>query len=350
MNFKFGNIKISKISCSVPVNAINILNYASEIGISIEECSKIIKTSGIENINISEKKQTASDLCLASAKMILSKLNKKEIHEIDAILFVSQTQDYKIPQTSNILQDKLNLKTEIINFDLPIGCSGYVYGVFQACSLINAGCEKVLLLAGDTSSKMINNKDKTVSTLFGDAGSATVIEKGNDEIYFDLGSDGSGYDKLLIHDGGYRNLTTQDSFIEEKINDGIIRSKLDISMDGFAVMNFAIKRVPASINNLMEKYDISEEKIDLYALHQANKFMIDYIAKKMKIKSNKMFFNASNYGNTGPCSIPLFLSEFANNKNKLGKFILCGFGVGLSWATCYANLKNTLVYPILKVK
>ena len=342
---KFFNSSISHIYCTLPDSCYNLLEYSSEIGIDIKEAKKIIETTGINKIRLCKKNQLSSDLCYDAAKKILKSLSKDEVNEIDAVIYVSQTRDYIMPQTSNIIQNKLNLKTDIICLDIPLGCSGYVYGLFQSNLYIDAGCRKVLLLAGDTSSKMISKNDKTVSMVFGDAGSATLIVNKKSKSYFDIGNDGKRYKDLIIYDGGFRNPYSSLSFKKKKIGDGIIRSNSDLFMDGFEIMNFAIKRVPKSINNLLNYCDINKSSVNLFFLHQANKFMLTYLAKKMKINSNKVPFLATNYGNTGPASIPLAICEYLN-KNKLKykrqNIILSGFGVGLSWASSLLEINNKL--------
>lgn len=327
----------------------DLIDYADEIGISKEEASKIINTTGISQICISDDNQTSSDLCIDAFNTILE--DHPEIpNEIEAVIFVSQTPDFIAPQTSNIIQHKLEMSNDVLTFDLRMGCSGYVYGLMQAKLLINSGLNKVLLLAGDTSTKFINKKDKTVSMVFGDAGSATVIEKkNNSKSFFCLGSDGSNFDKLIIKDGAFRNMIDLDkSFEEIQISDGIIRSNSDLYMDGMAIMNFAIERVPKSIDDLINYSGISKNSINKVILHQANAFMIKYLAKKIKIDQIKVPFEAAYFGNTGPSSIPLALCNL-NKKGKLkgdnlDNYILSGFGIGLSWATSLLSLKHTKFY------
>ena len=352
MLLKFNKSSISNISCVIPSNEINLIDYSKVIGISKDEAKRIIKTTGFEKINIAKNDETSSDLCQRAYENIIN--NDNSIHNnIEAIIFVSQTPDYSVPQTSNILQHKLGLSSEVLTFDLRIGCSGYVYGLLQANLLINAGLGKVLLLAGDTSTKFINPKDKTVSMVFGDAGSATIIEKSNDknnyDSFFEMGSDGSKFNKLIINDGGYRNLLNENSFKRNKIADGVIRSNIDLYMDGMAIMNFAIEEVPKSINKLINYSKIDRQNIDKIILHQANKFMIRYLCKKMKFNNDALVpFLGSKYGNTGPSSIPLALCELFNSFNhKRDNFILSGFGIGLSWASCLLNLNNTKFHKIL---
>jgi 3-oxoacyl-[acyl-carrier-protein] synthase-3 len=216
---------------------------------------------------------------------------------------------------------------------------------------IQSGCRKVLLLAGDISSKMISKNDKTVSMVFGDAGSATLIENKSSKSYFDLGNDGSGYKDLIINDGGYRCPISKTSFTLKNIDAGIKRCDADLFMDGLSIMNFAIKRVPNSVKNVLNLSLAKKEDIDLFFLHQANEFMLKYLSKKMKIDYNKVPFEARKYGNTGPASIPLAMSSYFLNTpmKRKTKVLLSGFGVGLSWASSILELEKKIIFNIKSV-
>lgn len=345
MNFKFNNIDIRSITTTCPKNKLNFKDLYKLYG--KEEVEKIVKVTGIKSVRIADDKTTASDLCEYSAKTLLKK-NKIDPKNIDGLIFVSQTRDYELPQTSNILQNKLGLSTSIVCFDLPLGCSGYINGLLQAALLINSNsCKNVLVMAGDTTSKMINYKDRANRMVFGDAGSATLLSKGNNQIGFSIYNDGKGYNDLIIPAGGYRNLSTPETKVAKIAEDGNIRSDEDLYMNGMNIFNFAIKKVP---NLIKEIIDISPysgtEDIDSFYMHQANKFMVRYLSKKVKVPLDKMPVEVDGYGNTGPSSIPLLLTllnkkekKLANKKNS----IFCGFGVGLSWGACYTNLEKSLI-------
>jgi 3-oxoacyl-[acyl-carrier-protein] synthase-3 len=222
-----------------------------------------------------------------------------------------------------------------------LGCSGYLYGLIQSYSLINSNLRKILLLAGETNSKIVSSNDKTTKMVFGDGGTATLIENcgiEEDEIIFDYGSDGDGYKNIIMNSGGIRNLFSIESLSMNSFGSGILKSDIHISMDGLEVMNFAISRVPESIKKCTSTID--ESSIDRYYLHQANKFMLGYISRKAKLDANQVPFNAEEIGNTGPASIPIAIAKDIQNNYLPNKSILSGFGVGLSWATCLINLKT----------
>ena len=194
---EFNNISISKIGTAVPKNSLDLMSLTN-LG-SEQELKTIIKTTGISSVRVAEVNVTSSDLCIEAANNILG---NSENEEIDALIFVSQTRDYHLPQTSFIIQSRMNLRKDIFCLDIPLGCSGYINGLFQASLLLQIpNIKKVLLLAGDTSTKMINYKDRATRMVFGDGGSATVLEKGNDTISFNIQSDGSGADSLIIKSG-----------------------------------------------------------------------------------------------------------------------------------------------------
>lgn len=343
MKAEFSNVSISKIGVAIPKNFLDLMSLTN-LG-TAGELKSIIKTTGISSVRVAEDNVTSSDLCIEAAINILG---DNEIEEVDALIFVSQTRDYHLPQTSFIIQNRLKLRKDIFCLDMPLGCSGYVNGLFQASLLLQIpNIKKVLLLAGDTSTKMINVKDRATRMVFGDGGSATVLEKGKDTISFNIKSDGSGSDSLIIRSGAFRNPSDEKSKIPILMEEGNYRSAEDIYMGGMDIFNFALREVPVIIDEHLRDLGITKDNLDLLVLHQANKFMVNYLRKKSKINREKVPIEVDNYGNTGPCSIPLVLSLKGNNykeANKLKSVMMCGFGVGLSWGTAVTNLEKTLFY------
>jgi 3-oxoacyl-[acyl-carrier-protein] synthase-3 len=345
----FHNINISHIASAIPFNTLNLLEFSKVYGDS--EVRKIINSTGISKVRIAPNGMTTSDLCSAAFSNIIenSDLDKEEI---DAIIFVSQTPDYRLPQTSNIIQDKFKLHKRTVCFDLPMGCSGYINGLLQASMLIAAGCRKVLLMAGDTSTHLINKNDRTVTMVFGDGGSATIIEPGCNDLYINICSDGSGADKLVVEAGGFRLPSNLETGIALEVEPGIFRSKNDLYMDGMAIMNFAISEVPDIINDSLNYLNWNSDDVGCYAFHQANAFMLNYLRKKIKIPAEKVPISIDGFGNTGPASIPLMLSSLypkLSENNQLEKVVMCGFGVGLSWGTACSNLSKTKFYKPIEI-
>ncbi len=345
MNFKFKNIDVRGIFTTVPKNILKFKNLSGIYGEN--EIKKITKVTGINSVRVANKHTTSSDLCQYSASNLM-KVLKINPSKIDGLIFVSQTRDYQLPQTSNLLQSKLGLPTSSVCFDLPLGCSGYVNGLLQAALLIGSkSCENILVLAGDTSTKMINDKDRANRMVFGDAGSATLLSKGKNEIGFSIYNDGNGYNDLIIPAGGYREPSSTKTRVNKIAEDGNIRCSEDLFMNGMNIFKFAIEKVPNLINEIVNYSPyLNVECVDGFYMHQANRFMVDYLCKKIKVNKEKMPVEIDGYGNTGPSSIPLLLTLLekrqkgsANKKNS----IFCGFGVGLSWGACYTNLESTQI-------
>lgn len=348
MKLKIKGVKISAISTCVPKNKLDLYSLKKDFGEI--EINKTINTTGVKSIRKTDSKTTTSDLCFLSSNKIIDDC-KIKIDEIDGLIFVSQTGDYKMPQTSHILQSRLGLKEDTICYDLPIGCNGYIYGLFQASLLIqSSACKKVLVLSGDTTTKIINDKDRSLKMVFGDGGSSTLIEKGDDDMSFIIYSDGERYQDLIIKSGGCRSPYSKSENELITDSDGNSRTNSDLFMDGMAIFNFAIKRVPLLIDEILAYNKWDKDGVDLFALHQANKFMIDYLRKKTKIAFDKMPVVVDGFGNTGPATIPILLTETLNDDNisNYKKVILCGFGVGLSWGAVTCDLSKTKIIKTLE--
>lgn len=339
------NISIFGITTVVPENVLNLETLSSVYG--NDDVRKIIATTGIKEVRVADNETTASDLCFQAAQHLIKQLDIEK-NEIDGLIFVSQTNDYSLPQTSNVLQSRLGLNENVFCLDIRLGCSGYVVGLFQASLLINSGaCKNVLVLAGDTTSKIINPKDKSLRMVFGDAGSATFVKNGSDDIGFKIHNKGSGFSELIIPAGGFRKPISSLTSNEISDKDGNIRSENDLYMNGAEIFNFAINNVPTLIDDLLKIAKWSKTDVDLFLFHQANNFMVEYLKRKLKIITEKVPLGVENYGNTGPCSIPLLLSHISGKQFSSDKVIMCGFGVGLSWAGCYTNLAKTKIFKTI---
>lgn len=295
-----------------------------------------IKITGVKTKHrSSDKELKTSDLCVHSAVKIMKK-KKIRTETIKFIIFVSQTRDFLIPSTAFIIQNTIKADKNILAFDLPLGCSGFIYGLYLSFMISSENKGNGLLLCGDMSSKFVNKKDETISSLFGDAGTASVIEyKKNSKSFFDFSSDGSGYDNIILRNPNFYPQNSKNKYLE---------------MNGPKVFQFAITEVPKQIYGMLKKFKIKIENIDYFVLHQANKFIIDHIAKKMKIPKNKILFSLDKFGNTNSASIPLTINanptKFIGKKNKV---LLCGYGVGLSWGTCILDIDDLTLSSILKI-
>ncbi|MDZ5473309.1 ketoacyl-ACP synthase III [Bacillus sp. 31A1R] len=343
MKARFTNVSIKGISSAIPKGQLELGSLEAIYGEG--EVKKIIASTGIESVRVSSDNQCTSDLCKTAAKALFARLEIDPL-SVDGIIFISQTPDYKMPATSVLLQHQLGLPTTAVAFDINYGCSGYVYGLYQAFMLIQSGgCNRVLVCVGDTSTKFVHPGDRSVRMVFGDGGSATLIERGEETSYFILRTDGSGAEHLIIPAGGARKPISEKTSIPFETENGNIRSEENIYMNGMEIMSFALREIPPMINELLDEVRWSKEDVGIYALHQANKFMLDYLRKKMKLNKDAVPVAVSSVGNTGPASIPLMLSQLNQvlPKERLEKVICCGFGVGLSWASCTVNLSSTTI-------
>ncbi|QGQ98476.1 ketoacyl-ACP synthase III [Paenibacillus psychroresistens] len=333
------NSRIVGIACAVPNNELDIAQFGNRF--TEKEIKKISNMVGVKKLFRVNEEQTTADLCIAAAEKILDDLNW-ERDSIDGIVFVTQTPDYILPATSCSIQKKLGLSDHCLAFDVSLGCSGYVYGLLIASQFIQSkACKRMLLLVGDTISKVISPEDRSVALLFGDAGSATALEFSEVEqkMTFVVGTDGHGEQNLIIPAGGFRTRKGSETNVKVKNDDGNIRSQEDLYMNGSEIFNFTQERVPRLIKETLDSSSMIEAEVDYYVLHQANKFMLDYIVKKTGIDKDKLPTNIEKYGNTSSASIPLVLVGCLKDEllNKPLNLCLAGFGVGYSWAGATIN-------------
>lgn len=341
MKAQFDNINISAVSSAIPRNSVD-LRELPEFSVD-SEFERVIKTTGISNVRIAPDEITTSDLCYEAA-ISLFKSEDIDPSTIDGLLFVSQTGDYILPQTSIILQDRLKLKESTFCMDIPVGCPGYIYGLFTAANLLQSCCKRVLVLAGDTIGRKVNDLDRSSRMVFGDAATATLVEVGINSLSCEMYVDGKGYDKIIIPAGGARVPLSDSTKSVEEVESGNFRSQEDIFMDGMGVFNFVISKVPKQVKGMCAEAEIDVVNIDLFLFHQANRFIVNYLQKVLKINPEKAPVLVEGYGNTGPASIPLLLSVLGNDLKKTSKLtntFLSGFGVGLSWGGIITSFENT---------
>lgn len=319
------------------------IEYSSDYDLFNEQdLSLFIKTTGIKERRVASNDVTCVDLCFTAADAIIQKFGKEDI---DAIIFVSQSPDYFLPASSVILQNKLQLNKSCLAFDVNLGCSGYVYGLSIVASLLQTGhLKKALLLVGDKSTISTNYHDKSAYPLFGDAGTATLIEfdPNAEPWHFNLQSDGSGRNAIIIEHGHSRHPINQSSDVLHEIEPGIKRTKKDLALNGLDIFNFALKEVALNINTLIETTNVSKEQIDFFLLHQANKLINESVRKKLKITEDKVPYSIDVFGNTSSASIPLTMcyklkDELLNGEKLL---LLSGFGVGYSWGSVLLKTKH----------
>ncbi len=348
--FSIDNISLRGVAACAPKNSVSNKNFT---GLSEEEIEKFIQTTGVENRRIAENGVCASDLCFQAAEKLIAELawDKKDI---DVLVFVSQSADYILPVTSALLQNRLGLSENCLAFDIPLGCSGYVYGMSVVASLMNSTkLKKGLLLVGDVSSRLVSPTDKSATPLFGDAGTASAFEynENAEPIRFDLGTDGSGYQAIMIPDGGKRSPVTADSLVVKEYGDGISRNNCQLVLDGMDVFAFGINQAPATFNKLVNHFNIDINTVDHFIFHQANYMMNKMIVKKLKLPDQKVPYSLKNFGNTSSATLPLTILTELKDKvvNQRSSFILCGFGVGLSWGTVQIVTENLVCPDLIEI-
>jgi 3-oxoacyl-[acyl-carrier-protein] synthase-3 len=345
------NVKIAGMAACVPERIEDNRDYSF---LSIEEIEKNIATTGVERRHcaIHNGSICTSDLCYKAAEKLISDL-KWDKSEIDLLVFVSHTQDYKLPATACVLQDRLKLLVNCMSFDVSFGCSGFVYGLSIVSSLLSMGTmRKALLMVGNTQSVYASPEDKTLALLFGDAGTVIALEynsKHADLLQFSLYSDGSGKEFLIVPDGGCRNLFSAQSLVMQEFENGIKRTRLHEKMNGIEVFTFGISQIPKSFEELYEYFSINPENIDYLCLHQANKFLCEKIRKKLKFPIEKTPYNIAEFGNTSGASIPLLMVTNLKEelKTKPLNLLCAGFGVGLSWGTARITTNKIVVSKLL---
>lgn len=315
-----------------------------------DEIEKTINNIGVEERRIADDDVTASDLAYKAAVKLIED-NNIDPNSIDVLLFMSQTSDYRIPATSCILQNRLGLSKDTCCLDLTLGCSGFVFALSTAFAYASMdGVNRVLLLDGETFSKIVNKRDKVDWPLYGDGATATLIEKGDyEDSTFMLHTDGSGQGAVIIREGGMRNRTTENSVLEREEEDGNIRNGLEVFMDGMDVFNFAMSVVPKSVKQICSTTGTTLEDIDWLVFHQANKFMTDFFAKRLKFDMTKVPYCIRKYGNTSSTSVPLTIVSELYDKLKAGdRVVMCGFGAGLSWGVARVVFEDCRISPVIE--
>ena len=331
------HINLKAVYAAVPSKQEFTMDYPQ---FNEQEAAVFIQNTGVHSRRVAPKELTCADLCFEAALRLLEDFDVSK--EIDLLVFVSQSPDYFLPATAAILQDRLGLSTKCLAFDVNLGCSGYVYGLNMVAQFIESGAvNKALLLVGDKSTISTSPEDKTAFPLFGDAGTASLLCRQETESpwFFHSGTDGSGKNAIIIEGGHSRNPygSYEDLWID---NDGIKRSKSHLFLDGLSVFNFALKRVPESIEAVMKASGQIADTIDFFILHQANALITKTVARKMKVEPSKFLSSIESFGNTSSASIPLTLVHAVDQLDisRPNRMVFSGFGVGFSWATVCLNI------------
>ena len=344
--FHFDSVRIAGVASAVPTKRVKVESFTERFGQDTVE--RFSKMTGVKEFRQTLEHQTASDLGFAAAEQLL---RTKQVcrDEIGALIFIENSVDYRRPATACVLHKRLGLSKDCAAFDIGLGCSATVYGLQAAGSMMaNSDISKALLITGESLTKMVNPGDKSVAMLFGDGGSAILLEKQKDSpMDILLRTDGNGYNAIIAPAGGYRNMDAprQDAVWP----DGNIRNLYNTYMNGTDVFSFTITEVPAAIRDFVEKTGVGIDEYDCFAFHQANQYISKQLAKKFKIPMEKMPLCLDRYGNTSaPAATMALCDRYGEESGSEIKTMFCCFGVGLSWGVASAAINTEDILPIIE--
>lgn len=337
---EFCGIKVSGLACAVPDNKVMTDSYKEYFGETV--VNKFKHATGIESRYISDGTQTTSDLSFVAADALMKKKGLTG-EDFDAVILVTQTGDYKIPSTSYVLHKRLGIRQDCLVFDINLGCSGFVNGIYIIAGLIESGTiNRALLLVGDSDTNHQITDDTSFTMMFGDASSATIIERGEGIVRGMIRSDGEGFNTLITPIPGARFPginTSEEAGLKKK-------------MDGDDVFLFTITKVPRLFKEFYKAFDCEPDVFDYFILHQANLMIINQITKRLKVAAEKVPISLTEYGNTDGASVPVGivdLCEHLEGEHKL-KLITSGFGIGLSWGIVSFDIDSSDVMPMIFTK
>lgn len=339
------------MAAAVPSNRID--NYAYTQYFPADEVKEVVDKIGVYERRFADENTCSSDLCFAAAEKLFAD-NSIDRSEIDLLVFISQTPDYRMPATSVILQHRLGLQNSTIAFDINLGCSAFIYGMAVVYSMMEkTNLRKALLLNGETRSKVYSPKDRRTAFLFGDGGVAALIERNEKfgESFFSLNSDGSRENLIKINAGGYRIPSSPETLKEKVVDEyGNIRNEEQGYMNGGDVFTFVNREVPTDIRRMLEYTGRDKDSFDYIIFHQANNFINTHLAKKLKLDVNKIPSTIEKYGNTSSVSVPLtIVSELKDKMQGEKELLLSAFGVGMTWATAIVKFVDLKISNVVEI-
>jgi 3-oxoacyl-[acyl-carrier-protein] synthase-3 len=343
------HVDIKGICSAVPSNHRCSVHEYTKMGESFVK--KNSQAVGVMKRHIAPGSMCASDLACAAIEKLLDSLDWEK-QTIDVLIFISQTPDYIIPNTSSVLHHRLKFSQHTIVFDMNLGCSGFIYGLWLISTLMrNGGLKRGLLITADTISKVINQENYELQLLFGDAASATALEHNGDDKryldYFSLGNDGCGLNSIMIPQGLFREIHFNDD-IPAAIKTSFTGNLNTLRIDGPELMSFVLAEIPKMTQALMQYAQVNISHIDYWVMHQANQLVISSLATKMQVSLDKMLLSLGEFGNTSSASIPLTICHHASKEMFHNKLVmLIGFGVGYSWGAALIALSHVELPPII---
>ncbi len=344
--FNVKNIKIEGIMTAVPTAKVNYTDFYEKFG--QEHMERFVKSTGVKQVHRAGKEQTASDLGFAAAQALLEKLDIDK-NKIGLLVFATYTPDYDRPGNAYILHYRLGLSKECACVDTGLGCPGFVYSLQVAGSMLeDMETEYALLIVSDTCSKSVYPNDQSLVAMFGDAGSAILLKKEeNQEIRTTLlRADGKGHRAVIIPGGRGRYPDAPHDVYQCK--KGIERTLYNLHMDGIQVFAFAIHEAPEAIKDYFEHTGTCCEDYDSLCLHQANSYIIKQVVNRIKFNKKNVLISIDRYGNTSGVSLPLTLCDFYGSRQGIYKVLACGFGCGLGWGVTTLQIDAGHIFPIIE--
>lgn len=352
-------MKIAGIAACVPKHVVETKDAAKHF--PEHDVSRIIKNTGVERKREASEGTTVSKLCIEAASDLLDGLGW-ERDSVDAVVLFTTLADHFLPATAHKAQQQLGLPDRCLVFDVNLGCSAYTHGLIMLEGLLASGLiKRALLLCGEMTvdtfrprlHKARHRSDLANSILFGDAGTATAVtSEGETQVVArQFGADGKGVESIIVHGGAGASFWSPELFERKPHEDGFDRRDIDLILRGPEVLTFTMKRVPKLMKDLLGQADWTVDDVDAVVPHQANKFMIDFLAKRMKVPQEKLLFSITEFGNTSSASIPLTMvvsaGEHAKRPTKWG---LLGFGVGLSWSGLLLETPDIFIPPLKEIE
>ncbi|MDB4986303.1 MAG: hypothetical protein JWN04_1481 [Myxococcaceae bacterium] len=350
-NVRILGVSVRGIASAVPDHITTLDDDAVIFGEA--DAKRVFKNTGVKQRHTSQSDMCASDLCEPAARQLLEQLGW-EASSVDVLVLVTQSPDYVSPATACVLHARLGLGPDCAAFDVNLGCSGWVYGLWLVSALLSSGGgTRALLLVGDVVTRTMSATDRSVAPLFGDAGTATALERDADASPMDfvIGTDGEGARHLMVPAGGFRLRASDANAVVRRNADGNARSLQDTHMNGTEVFTFTLKSVPPLLKAVMARAGWTHDDVDSYVFHQASSFMLKTLCRSCGIPVNKFVIAMENYGNTSSASIPLAICDRLREtlSTQSQRLVLAGFGVGWSWGAVALTLGPLCVLPVLVV-
>jgi 3-oxoacyl-[acyl-carrier-protein] synthase III len=348
-------VAIKGVAAGVPKTIQAVINsgYATE-----KDRLLFSKTTGIENRRVAFSFEghnvCTSDLCQAAAEQVLAEAQWPKA-SIDLLIFISQSPDHIAPATAISLQHRMGLPKKCAAFDINLGCSGFTYGLGVAASMMKGGgFKRALLMVGDATTRgLMPSQVETAAPVFGDGGSATLLELDDTAppIYLSMYSDGSGAEAIMNRYGGSRHFFPEDTFHYESLGNGCYGLDCGFQMDGLEVFNFTVREVPPTIAEMMSYANTTLDNMDYVIFHQANRLINETLRKALKIPVEKYPYSLQQFGNTSSATIPLTM--VTNMQQRLRTepltLLMSGFGIGLSWATVVCQTQGIACPSLVEV-